>query len=206
MTITTSIALFIAMLLSAAIPGPSVLAVVSRSLSLGFRQGLLVVCGVVIADYVFIFLALSGLSAISTAMGEYAFIIKYLGVSYLFWLAYNTWLSSNTKPVQCHSSNRTKASSLFVGLVMTLANPKAILFYMGFLPAFIELNNVTTYDVATVLVVSTLAVGGVLSVYAYLASHLGTSLIEKQQSKKWLNKVSAGFLATCGVLLAGNSQ
>ena len=53
MIISSGIALFIAMALFAAIPGPSVLAVVSRSISYGLMQGLLVVVGVFFADYIF---------------------------------------------------------------------------------------------------------------------------------------------------------
>ena len=83
MSITSGISLFLAMLLSAAIPGPSVLAVVSRSLTYGWKQGLLVVLGVLLADYIFIFLALSGLSAVASMMGEFATLIKYVGITYL---------------------------------------------------------------------------------------------------------------------------
>ena len=131
MSITSGIALFLAMALSAAIPGPSVLAVVSRSISHGWRQGLLVVFGVLIADYIFIFLALSGLTALASAMGDFATVIKYIGITYLFWLAYTTWTSSDDVS-SVKTPEATRASSVIVGVLMTLSNPKAILFYMGF--------------------------------------------------------------------------
>ncbi len=201
MSITSGIALFVAMLLSAAIPGPSVLAVLSRSLSYGWKQGLLVVLGVLIADYIFIFLALSGLSALASAMGEFATVIKYVGVAYLFWLAYTTWTSDVSESSSTSSEQGTKASSVIIGLLMTVSNPKAILFYMGFFPAFIDLKTFTTTDVMMILVISTVAVGGVLSLYACTASK-ARFVFQGRSAKTLLNRLSGGFLATCGVLLA----
>ncbi|MEZ8191881.1 LysE family translocator [Vibrio sp. 1F279] len=201
MSITSGIALFVAMLLSAAIPGPSVLAVLSRSLSFGWKQGLLVVLGVLIADYIFIFLALSGLSALASAMGEFATVIKYVGVTYLFWLAYTTWTSDVSESSSTSSEQGTKASSVTIGLLMTVSNPKAILFYMGFFPAFIDLKTFTTTDVMMILVISTVAVGGVLSLYACTASK-ARFVFQGRSAKMLLNRLSGGFLATCGTLLA----
>ena len=201
MSITSGIALFVAMLLSAAIPGPSVLAVLSRSLSYGWKQGLLVVLGVLIADYIFIFLALSGLSALASAMGEFATVIKYVGVAYLFWLAYTTWTSDVSESSSTSSEQGTKASSVIIGLLMTVSNPKAILFYMGVFPAFIDLKTFTTTDVMMILVISTVAVGGVLSLYACTASK-ARFVFQGRSAKTLLNRLSGGFLATCGALLA----
>ncbi|MEZ9395471.1 LysE family translocator [Vibrio splendidus] len=201
MSITSGIALFVAMLLSAAIPGPSVLAVLSRSLSYGWKQGLLVVLGVLIADYIFIFLALSGLSALASAMGEFATVIKYVGVTYLFWLAYTIWTSDVSESSSTSSEQGTKASSVIIGLLMTVSNPKAILFYMGFFPAFIDLKTFTTTDVVMILVISTVAVGGVLSLYACTASK-ARFVFQGRSAKTLLNRLSGGFLATCGALLA----
>ena len=201
MSITSGIALFVAMLLSAAIPGPSVLAVLSRSLSFGWKQGLLVVLGVLIADYIFIFLALSGLSALASAMGDFATVIKYVGVTYLFWLAYTTWTSDVSESSNTSSEQGSKASSVIIGLLMTVSNPKAILFYMGFFPAFIDLKTFTTTDVMMILVISTVAVGGVLSLYACTASK-ARFVFQGRSAKTLLNRLSGGFLATCGALLA----
>ncbi|CAH1601989.1 LysE family translocator [Vibrio jasicida] len=201
MSITSGIALFLAMLLSAAIPGPSVLAVVSRSLTYDWKQGLLVVLGVLLADYIFIFLALSGLSAVASVMGEFAIVIKYVGITYLFWLAYITWTSNASVSSTRSPDKATKASSVVVGVLMTLSNPKAILFYMGFFPAFIDLQSVTVSDVVMIIAISTISVGGMLSIYACMASR-ASFVFEGKNAKKLLNKLSGGFLATCGVLLA----
>ncbi|MCK6265065.1 LysE family translocator [Vibrio sp. ZSDE26] len=204
MTVTSGIALFIAMALSAAIPGPSVLAVVSRSMSLGCAQGLLVVIGVLAADYLFIFLAISGLTAVASVMGEFATIIKYIGIIYLFWLAYMTWTSDVSSSLANQPKSNKASSSIAIGALMTLSNPKAILFYMGFFPAFVDLTSLTIMGVVSIITISTLSVGTVLVFYACAASR--ASLVFKgAKARKRLNKLSSGFLVTCGaVLIAKN--
>lgn len=204
MTIASGIALFFAMALSAAIPGPSVLAVVSSAISYGRAQGLLVVMGVLIADYIFIFFALSGLTVVAGLMGEFAVIIKYLGITYLFWLAYVTWTSEVTSVTSTDSKVRMKSSSLATGVLMTISNPKAILFYMGFFPAFVDLNKVTMVDFVSVFAISTVAVGGVLAIYACVAAKASFAF-ESHTARKRLNKISGGFLVTCGAVLAAKS-
>ncbi|WP_047049578.1 LysE family translocator [Vibrio mexicanus] len=201
MTIESSIALFIAIALSAAIPGPSVLAVVSRTLSAGWIQGLLVVIGVLIADYVFIVLAITGLAFIANLMGDLAGIIKYLGVVYLFWLAYRTWCQpAVTSDITEVKSKAASHASLLTGFIMTLSNPKAILFYMGFFPAFINLQAITVQQSFIVIAISTLAVGGVLSLYALFATKSRRYFVNSQ-SKHWLNKICGGAFASCGTFL-----
>ncbi len=134
-------------------------------------------------------------------MGEFATVIKYVGVTYLFWLAYTTWTSDVSELSSTSSEQGTKASSVIIGLLMTVSNPKAILFYMGFFPAFIDLKTFTTTDVVMILVISTVAVGGVLSLYACTASK-ARFVFQGRSAKTLLNRLSGGFLATCGALLA----
>lgn len=203
MSLFSGSALFLALLLSVIIPGPSVMAVVSRSLSFGMKQGLLVAFGVVVADYIFIFLALSGLSAVATAMGEFSIFLKYAGAVYLIWLAYKSWTSPMTNSeLTTQKASKTRGSSSFImGLLITLSNPKAILFYMGFFPAFIDVQTLSASGILGVLILSTVAVGGVLSGYAILGDK-ATRVFDGQKAKARINKVSGGILAASGVVLA----
>ncbi|MEZ9232311.1 LysE family translocator [Vibrio amylolyticus] len=201
MSLSATVALFIAMALSALIPGPSVLAVLSRSISNGFKQGFLVIVGVLLADYLFIALALTGLSAVSAIMGEFASLLKYIGITYLFWLAYTTWTASTATEPKPEVESKITRSSILTGLLTTLANPKAILFYMGFFPAFIDMGTLSLSGIISIIVIVTLSVGGVLALYAWAGSS-ASGLFQSTRSKQLLNKLSGGFLASCGVLLA----
>lgn len=70
MTLTSIFALFIAMIILAAIPGPGIMIVVARTLSQGFLAGLITTSGIVAGDFVFIALATFGVTALSQLLGE----------------------------------------------------------------------------------------------------------------------------------------
>ena len=132
MTLISAVALFFAMLVSALIPGPSVMAGVSRSIVTGVSHGLAVVLGVLIADFIFICIALSGLMAVSSLLGELAIYIKYVGATYLIWLAYLTWKAKAATDEISGPKNTKLKSNGIAGFFIGISNPKAILFYMGF--------------------------------------------------------------------------
>lgn len=201
MTLISGILLFFSMLISALIPGPCVMAIISRSITLGARHGLMVALGTQLADYILICLALTGLSTISSILGQFTIVLQYLGASYLIWLAYRIWRTDIVLSEEIELKADRLTSSLFVGLVTGLANPKAILFYMGFLPAFIELSSIRFHEVVIILLISTFAVGGVLSAYACVGAKV-RHLFRDQKTRRMMNRVSSGILASCGVILA----
>lgn len=174
MTTATTLALFLAMIALAAIPGPGVLAVTARSIGAGLPHGLLAAAGVVAGDYVFITLALLGLVTLSNLLGELFVWIKYIGAAYLIWLGINL-LISRSDDRQSQSIAAPKYSASFAaGLITTLGNPKAIVFYISFFPAFLDLSTVTIVDALVIFAVATIAIGGVKVTYAYLAYKAST--------------------------------
>jgi threonine/homoserine/homoserine lactone efflux protein len=200
----SGIALFFAMLMSALIPGPSVMAVTSRAIASGAQHGLMVTLGILFADYIFICLALTGLSTVSSLLGELAVFVKYLGAIYLIGLAYRTWQSDIVISEGVESTNGSLSSNVIVGLFIGLSNPKAILFYLGFFPAFIELSSIGLFDVFTILLISTISVGGVLSMYACTGSK-ARHLFKSYNARRILNRLSSSILALCGIFLVAKS-
>lgn len=77
------------------------------------------------------------------------------------------------------SGGDTLRASYLSGLSITFADQKAILFYLGFFPAFIDLKAITLTDTVLLLIAATLAVGGVKLVYARLAGQASTRLGEQ---------------------------
>ena len=71
-----------------------------------------------------IFLAISGLSLVASLMGDFALLIKYVGVTYLLWLAYVTWTSEVSDLTAKKTKASIKSSSLITGMLITLSNPK----------------------------------------------------------------------------------
>jgi len=135
-------ALFVAMVVLAAIPSVSVLTVSTRSAALGFRHGVLTAAGIVAGDLLFIAIALWGLSFLSDLLGNLTFLIRYLGGAYLLWLGIKTvrarsaHLKSKISRISQSDSSASRLSSFLTGLLITLADQKATLFYLGFFSSF----------------------------------------------------------------------
>ena len=88
------------------------------------------------------------------------------------------------------------------GLFITLGNPKVILFYLGFLPTFVDLTALKGFDIVVIATVVTLVLGLTMLAYAYAASKART-LFQDPCSQRWMNR-SAGcaMIATGSVLAA----
>jgi threonine/homoserine/homoserine lactone efflux protein len=121
-------------------PGPNMIYLISRSLSQGKRAGIISLFGVICGFLFHILMVSFGLTAIFFAV-PYAFVIvKFLGVGYLLYLAYNTIRSGGTKIFDADRSlKKDKPLRLFnIGLLTNVLNPKMALFYLSFFPQFIR--------------------------------------------------------------------
>ncbi|BBN83344.1 threonine transporter RhtB [Pseudoalteromonas sp. A25] len=191
--------LFIAMVVVAVIPGPAVLTITTASVTGGFKRGLYMTIGLVLADYIFIILAILGLSHISELMGEAFIYVKYVCAAYLIWLGIGMW---RAKPAAVGTSKRINShNDVLAGLLLTLSNPKAILFYVALFPAFVTLHSVRFFDMLAILACATLAFGSVNLAYSYLASHLSKSLNANKQFPI-LQKVAGTIMASAGISVA----
>ncbi|MFC6981430.1 LysE family translocator [Microbulbifer taiwanensis] len=173
MTFATIFALFGAMVVLALVPGPAVVAVTSRAMSSGFSHGASTTIGIVLGDYVFVLLSISGLAFIAETMGNLFVAIKYLGAAYLVWLGIGLLRSRGTVENPGDAGKSSHFANLLLGLATTLGNPKAILFYLSFFPAFLNMQQISAVDLFCVLLVVTIAVGSVNLGYAYLAARTG---------------------------------
>jgi threonine/homoserine/homoserine lactone efflux protein len=125
------------------IPGPSVMFVVGRALSLGRRAALVTVAGNALGFYVQVVLVAIGLGAVVESSVAVFTAIKLIGAAYLVWLGLqaivhrraNAELSTTVDVVGAISTHR----SLFVdGFVVGVANPKTIVFFAAILPQFVQ--------------------------------------------------------------------
>lgn len=177
MTLANAVALTGSLLVLAIIPSVSVLLVSTRAAAGGFVHGVATTGGIVLGDIVYICLAIFGLALLTEAMGEAAFLIKYAGGAYMIWMGIKLWRSGRGSADDTEDmTSSSLVSSFMSGLFITLADQKVVLFYLGFLPAFIDLTNISYLDAAIVMAISVVAVGGVKLLYAYLAHKAGTRL------------------------------
>lgn len=118
-------------------PGPAVLFVVTRSVQLGRRAGLLATLGLSVGGLVHVVAAVVGLSAVIAASAELFTALKLLGAGYLVYLGIKT-LAGRAEPAPEADTSPSPGSRLFLdGLIVNVFNPKPALFFLAFLPQFV---------------------------------------------------------------------
>ncbi|MDH3691242.1 MAG: LysE family translocator [Gammaproteobacteria bacterium] len=204
MTFSSIAALFGAMVVLAFIPSVSVLTVSARSAASGFIHGVFTTVGIVVGDIIFILIAIFGLSVLAETMGGLFVLVKYLGGAYLIWLGIALW-RSKSKAVEAEGIKESSLLSSFVtGLFITLGDQKAILFYLGFFPAFIDLSTISYFDTSIIIVIAIVAVGGVKLCYAFMADR--ASLLISSKAYQGINITAGSVMIGVGVFLITKAQ
>ena len=199
LTWTSLGALFGAMVVLAAVPSVSVFAVVARSAALGFLHGLYTTLGIVAGDIVFILVAIFGLSMVAEVASGWIAVIRYAGAVYLVVLGVMLWRAEPGTPKEGVIQGSSPWASFLAGLFITLGDQKAILFYLGFFPAFVDLAALRLVDGLLVVVTAIVSLLGVKLVYAFLAARVGVRL--GAGAGRWLNRLAATMLVGVGVML-----
>lgn len=183
------------------IPGPAVLFIVARSAAQGRRAGLVSVLGVHTATIVHVLAAVAGLSAIVVASSIAFTAVKVVGGFYLIYLGIKSIRSAR------HATNVTTPTvwpekRLFAeAFVVSLLNPKVALFFLAFLPQFVEPGRGPIWS-------QTLALGLVYivlglcsdSLYALVGAHLGTRWSGRAARLRTARYAEGGILVGLGVL------
>lgn len=201
MPLSNSLALLSTMFVLAIIPSPSVFAVIARSITSGFIHGVITTVGIVTGDFIFILLAMLGLWTLAETMASVFFLLKYLGSAYLIYLGIITWRSQPKAYVVEGIQDYSWISNFMGGLLITLSDPKAILFYAGFLPAYLDMSHLSVTAAGTILLSALLAVGSAKLLYAYLAART-RFLFSSTRLQKIINGLAAIAMVGTGIFLA----
>ena len=205
LTLTSIGALFGSLIVLAIVPSVSVLAVTARAAAFGFSHGLFTAIGIVVADILFILIAVYGLALIAEVMGDQFRLIQYIGAAYLIWLGISLWRADTKARASDTIRQSSWLSSFMTGLLITLGDQKAILFYLGFFPAFIDLSSMTPVDTLIIILIAILGVGGAKLVYAYLADRASV-LFKDSNALRSLNRLAASIMIAVGIALFVKTQ
>jgi threonine/homoserine/homoserine lactone efflux protein len=120
------------------VPGPAVLYITTRSMTQGRRAGLVSALGVAAGSAVHVLAAALGLSALLASSALAFSVVKYAGAAYLVYLGIRRIVSKETPEAEA-AAPRASLSSLFrQGVLVNLLNPKTALFFLAFLPQFVD--------------------------------------------------------------------
>ncbi|QQP95475.1 LysE family translocator [Lysobacter enzymogenes] len=199
----TLTAFFATALFLAVVPGPDNVFVLTQSALRGKRAGLWVVLGLCTGLLVHTAAVALGVAALFERSRVAYELLKYAGAAYLLYLAWQS-LRAPAMRVGDGEGARGGAGKLYLrGIVMNVANPKVSIFFLAFLPQFVDqqagpvtlqmLALGATFIVATALVFGALALS---------AGAIGRHLVRSERAQRWMNRVAATVFAGLAVKLA----
>ena len=200
MDLLTLLSLMIATFVYAISPGPGLFAVLAISTRFGLIPAIWVSIGHTVGDIIYVALAMLALNALAELINESMLYVKILGASYLIFIGYQQFRSKGIS-FEPSSKKSSVIKLLIAGFVVGVTNPKTIIFYLSFLPIFIDLNNLTLNTEVQVIVAIGLTVFFVLSLANILGVRL-RSYIENPDSIRRINQVTGVTMILVGVFVA----
>jgi threonine/homoserine/homoserine lactone efflux protein len=188
--------------LAVAAPGPGVAAVIARGLAHGLKGTPAFIAGFMVGDLVWFAIAATGLAALAKTAATLFVAIKWAGVAYLLYLAYKLWTAPAERVEVAGSDGREHGWRAFVAsLLLTLANPKTILFFVALLPTVIDLASMNLLRFVEVSAAMCVVLPAVLGAYAFLAAR-ARELFTTPKAVRRLNRSSGVAMAGAAVAVA----
>ena len=184
-------------------PGPAVLYIVARSVKQGRAAGLVSVLGIHLGTAVHIAAAAVGLSALIVSSAFAFAIVKYLGAAYLIWIGIRTFMAEDPHPEAPAAPAEPLRRVFRDGFVVNLFNPKTAIFFLAFLPQFLDPARGALQ--AQILVLGLTFMGlGVMSdaMYALAAGAAGDFVRRNRRFLRWQRWFAGGSFVGLGVTAA----
>jgi threonine/homoserine/homoserine lactone efflux protein len=188
--------------LAVATPGPGIAAIIARSLAHGTKGAPAFIAGFLVGDLLWFTIAATGLAALARTAATLFVAIKWAGVAYLLLLAWKLWTAPAQRVEVRDDEGRQHGWRAFVAsLMLTLANPKAILFFLALLPTVIDLTSMNALRFLEISLAIALVLPSVLGSYVFLAAR-ARQLFTTPSSVRKLNRGSGLAIAGAAVVVA----
>jgi threonine/homoserine/homoserine lactone efflux protein len=189
-----------AILLFLALPGPGTFALLTSTAKGGFRAGAAATWGVIVGDQVLMWLAVAGVAALLAAYPTVFKLVQYAGGAYLAWIGLKLLFAKpgSASPVRIEPRHYFRQS-----FVITLLNPKAIVFYMAFFPLFIDPaqhRGMVTFGAMAVTIAAITAAYGLL--LCAFANAVSAQVKAHQRLARALERLAGVFLIGFGIRLS----
>lgn len=185
-----------------ALPGPGTFALLTSTAKGGFAGGAAATLGVIVGDQVLLWLAVGGVAALLAANPLLFQGLQYVGAAYLGWIGLRLLLARAGGASPIHIEPHRYARQAFL---ITLLNPKAIIFYMAFFPLFI---NPATHRGAPTFVAMALTIAAITALYCLtlcaFASAISAKVRRHRRFALALQKFAGLFLIGFGIRLLRN--
>ena len=182
-------------------PGPVWVALMARAMSGGFRAAWPLALGVVIGDVMWSVLAILGVSWIVSQYAGFLDLMRYVASITFLFMGYMVIRNADKTIASDSRLTRPGVIAGFVaGLAVIIGNPKAILFYMGMLPGFFDLSQLTVADIVAIGVLSAIVplIGNLI-----MGAFIGKvrALLTSPRALKRMNLTAGWLLVAVGVVI-----
>lgn len=201
MSLATLFAYCTALFIAAAIPGPGMTALVARALGSGFRETFFMGLGLALGDIVYLTGVILGLAFVAQTFTTTFMVIKVLGALYLMYIAYKLWTAGLLPQDIEAKKSASMGMSFLSGLLVTLGNPKTMLFYVALVPTLIDLHVIGIKEYVVLVCASFAVLMAVVIPYILLASR-ARLLLKKPRALMSLNRIAAGIIGTTAAYIA----
>lgn len=183
-------------------PGPDNLLVLSLGAARGRLAGMLFGLGCALGCLSHTLLAMLGISALLAASALAFGLLRLAGGAYLIYLGWMALRSSGGAAPQTSQSEDSLLQLFLRGLVANAINPKVVLFFLSFLPQFVQpARGDSTLQIAQLGLLFTLQAALLFSLLGYFAGKVGEWLKAKRQRGLWLDRLAGGVLLLLGLRL-----
>lgn len=185
------------------IPGTGVIFTVSTGIAQGRKASIYAAIGCTAGIVPHLLATILGLAAIMHTSAVAFQALKYAGVAYLLYVAYATWQDKSAFSMEDTPSRSTAIAVIVKALLLNILNPKLTIFFLAFLPQFVDPN--ATSPLSQLLLLSSIFMAMTFVVfvfYGFLAHTFRKTVIESAHVQAWLRRSFAAAFAGLGIHLA----
>lgn len=183
------------------IPGPTTLMVMGHTMAGGPRIGALSLIGVTLGDICAIALSMLGFSALLAASAEAFTAMKWIGAAYLVYLGIKLWRAPPMDITPVSSGKSSAREAILQTFMVTLLNPKGILFFAAFLPQFIDPTKPLLPQVVVLTLTLNLLAAGIQGCWIVMMGR-ARNRIMSPRVLAWMNRAGGAMLIGAGMLTA----
>jgi len=192
MTLSGFVAYSSALAIAAVIPGPQLVAIVAQALKSGYRQAAWMTAGMVLGDVLYLATVLAGLAFIAETFSTLLIVIKWAGVAYLCWLAVQFWRADDR--FEAGAAAPSGKGAFLSGVLVTVGNPKSVLFYISILPTVVDIDALSLPDIVALLSITAI----ILTVVQFPFAIAGARTRRALQSPRAMRILNRGAAACMG--------
>lgn len=194
------LAFVVATAIMIALPGPSVILTVAHSMSFGWRPALATVAGETAGIAVQLAIAAIGLTSLLHAVAGLFELVRWAGAAYLVYLGIKQWRGAS-EPLTVDTASVSRANLFVQGLIITIPNPKSLIFIAAFLPQFIDATRPVGLQFAMIVPTFLVITFTVTSVWALAAGNV-RAWFRRPRAFQSVFRTAGGLMILAGLGLA----